>query len=364
MQVRCIIFTLCLHILFQPFVWAEDAGDSSFTGRVSQSSLWHPGGLEYENLTIHEYHDWGAKKRISEYGAKGKLHYIQEFFYDDKGFMIYETKSDHDGTVREKRVFSYDPSGNLVEQVTSDGDGYILSRSVFRYDSTSVFRTEWLLFGEGDELNWHRIYIYDDDGKRLEEHWKDGRGRLSYLYIYTYDDMSNMTGQNVYDGRGRLRWRYVYDYNLANRRIAVKWYDHRNVLQWIRTYRYNNSGNRVEERRYEGHRRLFSREYRYRMVHQFRYRHDDKGRLVEMQVYDGWGKFHYSMSQAFDQHGRLVYYDRSDAFGTRELSYRYAYNDRGLRAAWIWYDKYGNEDLRFVYEYDDAGRLVSEFRYE
>ena len=197
-------------------------------------------------------------RKIREERFNGSDYEIIKYSY--KGDKLSEiTRSDIYGYVEHKRVFNYtgdictisildneknnigkiinkyDDLGNIVETIEYDENGKIKERYLFEFDGKLVkekikFASDNFLYKETYEYNANdqlikvlkeqpkgtkvisNIYIYDDEGRLIEEQWFDDHPTENSKKTYFYDKKGLLEKVEVYYALYRYRMQYRYNY--------------------------------------------------------------------------------------------------------------------------------------------------------
>ena len=252
-------------------------------------------GAKSEQNQEQERHNWqtenlkGAVKSYTQsiYKATDMFGKIEK---GDRGFSTYFLEDD-----LRNITATYNEKGNLIE--------------VSEYNPIS------------GSLSQKTNFLYDDNGKQIEENSYDADGVLEGKKKLLYDEKGKLTEINT----------YAADSSLAEKVTFV----------------YDEKGNQIERNRYMPDGSLNWRE---------KYAYNEKGYIVEKIVSVLEDVFLQKSKFTYDKSGNRIEVSISEQDGLKKANGKIAYDDEGNPVEWSSLDSEGNtKEGKFTYQYDKKG---------
>lgn len=71
--------------------------------------------------------------------------------------------------------------------------------------------TEKRWYDATDSLRLRKVYVYDEQGREIENVFFDGNGERLYTFRMVYDEQGNRIGENLYNDKDELISTFTYD---------------------------------------------------------------------------------------------------------------------------------------------------------
>jgi len=208
--IACVVVTLC-------FLTNPTSDDNTTTTNPDTTTTTNPDTTTTVDPAPENY-DIAYRKISTMYYYPGKLYWIYESEYNDKGQLVKETDLTSSREIEEQRVYEYDDEGNLVRESELDKYGtteFVYDKhgnplTVTAYDKngewryTQQYSYEYEYYSDGT-LSHERQYLLHEDfdgGRHLVskiDYNQDGNP----VYSETNGDFSSVTTYE-YDENGRL----------------------------------------------------------------------------------------------------------------------------------------------------------------
>ena len=329
------------------------------------------------NSTMNRYDDVGNTlyERVRECDENGNELWNQTVYYNEEGGIRYLAEFQYDGNGKqtECKYIDYDSDGNITN----------CSHEAWVYDENGK-RIEDIRYDESGNIKEKTKYEYEynDNGKKIEktetDYDKDGR-RGRWVKI-EYDTAGNETLWECHDKYGKRTTKKIYTRDERGKLIEYVEYDDGNIIEkeeyernesgnLMRTFTYDGDGNITEKAEYErddNGNRIKSVYLSYdddgNITEKEEYTYDENDRMIKNIRYEGNETVSYWCEYEYDEKGREIKFT--------------SYNTGGSLEYWISESKYDENGRRIYYshatndiitekqekEYDEDGNIIKEIQ--
>ena len=322
-------------------------------------------------------------------GNDGKT--VYSYTYDSKGNLTKQTVKSADNPDNNfTETFTYDKSGRKTKEVSKDADGLVFSRSYtynsagnltkkvlkhdgtnavyrYKYNSKNLLSKEYFdgaenevpyerslsynsrgqltkdVYGYEDTTKRETTKIYDSNGNKIKETYKNTADNYSYSDKYTYDSLGYVI-KDVYSNSDgdNMTYSYTYDNKGNITKESVK--DSAGVTGTTK-YTYDSKGRTIKEAYKKG---------KYSSTQTYSY--DSKGNLIK-DSYKTSEDYFSERTSKFDSKGNVIKETYKDSDGSSS-TYLYEYDSKGRNTKFTVKSKdYSSTN---TYKYDSNGNLVKE----
>lgn len=272
---------------------------------------------------------------------------VDEWISEDR--VQHNNLFDDDGTPWGRCVRKFDDRGNMVEETLYDGDNTIEKRRVCRYDDHGNMVKHTIYRGERDGIpdQYTFQYVYGEGGQVLERREFNKYRMLSKEVIY--DDCGRMTRRTTYDNDGKetLKECYVYD---ADGKLLEE-HELCGEEPSKRVYKYDCKGNQIYS--YLDKNGIEAAG--------IRYTYDENNRMVDNRSLIEDGTVIYRESYGYDSEGRKnKQIDYQEDCVTIDTIRTWEYDKGGRIARQCYTDANGVARLIWEYNYNENGDICME----
>lgn len=203
----------------------------------------------------------GNVKSMKEYGStvdpRDKMFSVPE----DSNYELFEFSKD--GKITNRATCKSDGKKISIAQYTYDQDGHRTSLTWLLKDT--VFTKYTYAYQDNDVIEWYEEgkgqnkqktqYIYDKDGRMVEENLYSGGGGLHYKLKKEYDSKGNLITLTQYDSNNKYESKYTYTYD-NHRNPHTETYSSADGFMNGTTsyaYEYDKKGNWIKRVKYDRH---------------------------------------------------------------------------------------------------------------
>lgn len=167
---------------------------------------------------------------------------------------------DHTGKLTTNRIEQYDSGNRIILQQTEvyTNSGVLKHKEEFMYNELGLC-TEKLKLADG--IKQTSTYMYDEQGRELEEVIADHEGTVLAKNVSKYDDKGNLVEWTSMTGEDQKNFSYRYEYNELGRVIQMEELTSKGAVTSKFVYDYNTIGALVEVKRYNGNRLMERKSY-------------------------------------------------------------------------------------------------------
>lgn len=225
-------------------------------GRVLQHTTYHDkdldllsikkGDVEYK--VVYTYREDGAQIGKTRYRRDGEIVLRFSAEIGETGNIERTVVYQRDGSINSVYKYRYDSNGIRIEETYySGGTGELLARQSFFHDSRGNL-TQQIHFEPDGSEDFSFWYSYDDEGRKVEEHWTMGREPFRIMR-YRYDERGNVVSKVVLMEDGTLHSESKSKYDEHGNRIEHFRFRGDDILsKETYTYEYDQRGNWITRR--------------------------------------------------------------------------------------------------------------------
>ena len=133
--------------------------------------------------STHEFKDeYGNVIERRFYNKALELKSMYKYEYDEKNFLIKETRFTGDEEIRYLINYKYDGNGNLIEYFAYDSKGKPSYKKVYDYKNNNLVQQRGYKFGV--ELRYKTLYLYDYNGYKIIEQHFNAENKLNFVSVF------------------------------------------------------------------------------------------------------------------------------------------------------------------------------------
>lgn len=197
-----------------------------------------------------------------------KTEYLE---YDENNNLLLSTKFDtEDGEIIEKTEFNYDSKGNKIREKHYISKDEIAEDRTLIYDESEKLSEIKTIYSEGYEsLTKHE---YDENNRELTIKELDENGEIEETHIRKFNEKGQLTERTEYDDNNKFVNRTTYTFNEEDKIAEETEYEKKPKKPIsIKQYEYDELGNVSK---------ILMRNYKGKLISQYRMNYDDKNRLI------------------------------------------------------------------------------------
>jgi len=205
--------------------------------------------VDGRNLLYNKFDSTGKCIHWIRYWPDGsKLEEINQYTYNEKGYITCITSIGMDGHIDTRTENIYDAKGNEIETNKYDTGGALMTTWIHKYDDKGREIEQTITKGS-DHLPLRKVYIYDDS-KNIVETDYFRQDTLTYKYVTQYSKNNMPIKEDQFTPGEEHTRRALYSYDTAGCLVENRNSYGDGKLISITKYRYNESGNIIEEEHY------------------------------------------------------------------------------------------------------------------
>ncbi len=170
--------------------------------------------------------------------------------------VVEETIKTGTGAIDSYKNYNYGQKGELLGEQHKSYDGRLLSEKKYEYSKGLLQRQYSYL---GDKAIASSEYIYDNEGRLIEENQYTGGGQKTAVITYEYDENGNQSKITTANGDGVVRLYEVNEYE-AGEIIRTTYHYPDGSTDGFTFYDYNRSGLLMTKASYDGDDKLVRKE--------------------------------------------------------------------------------------------------------
>lgn len=169
-------------------------------------------GDMYENATEQKYSssdhklitfsETGDEMSSTSFSKDGSVDYSNELSYFKPGMVSQRLNFDGKHVLKSKVTYEYDDKDYLVTETKFDNNGKVLYQDKYFYTFPSNNSYEKQFFDTSGKLNSEKLtYTYNNDTLLSEERNLASEGANTWYYMYLYDNAQHIIKQTIYSSK-------------------------------------------------------------------------------------------------------------------------------------------------------------------
>lgn len=149
-------------------------------------------------------------KQFEEYYLGNDYSFSIEYKYDDYGRIIKQHTYDKDQNVVSTSLLFYDDKGNLIREEKTDVDGYF--QTIYEYQYINRNLVEENVFYPSLKTGTKTVYKYDELNRLIQITEFSSTGPIYQITKLKYDDENRVTEEERFDNNNNILSRTNYSY--------------------------------------------------------------------------------------------------------------------------------------------------------